>query len=114
MHNNILKKKLALPQWLHASVHAFLKSLLSRDPAKRLGHARGAAEVKAHAFFKGFDFAALERRQLAAPLRSHAKTGDLSDTSAHSDRYTKTKPLLSPVPSPAILSSSNQVREDTH
>ena len=25
MYNNILKKKLALPSWLHASVHSFLK-----------------------------------------------------------------------------------------
>ncbi len=108
MHNNILKKKLVLPSWLHASVHSFLKALLSRDPAKRLGSAAGAAEVKAHAFFKGFDFTALMARELPAPLRSHAKSGDLADTSGHADRYTKAKPMLSPVPSPAILSSSNQ------
>eukprot|EP00291_Cryptomonas_curvata_P029838 CAMPEP_0172208048 /NCGR_PEP_ID=MMETSP1050-20130122/34223_1 /TAXON_ID=233186 /ORGANISM="Cryptomonas curvata, Strain CCAP979/52" /LENGTH=758 /DNA_ID=CAMNT_0012887531 /DNA_START=382 /DNA_END=2658 /DNA_ORIENTATION=- len=108
MHNNILKKKLVLPSWLHASVHSFLKALLSRDPAKRLGTAGGAVEVKGHAFFKGFNFKSLMARELPAPLRSHAKSGDMADTSGHSDRYTKARPMLSPVPSPAILSSSNQ------
>jgi hypothetical protein len=108
MHNNILKKKLVLPSWLHASVHSFLKALLNRDPSKRLGTAGGAGEVKAHAFFKGFDFKSAMARELQAPLRSHAKSGDMADTSGHSDRYTKAKAMLSPVPSPAILSSSNQ------
>ena len=45
---------------------------------------------------------------MPAPLRSHAKTGDAADTSGHAERYTKALPQLSPVPSPAILSSSNQ------
>ena len=34
-----------------SDARALVHALLTRDPAKRLGTANGAAEVKAHAFF---------------------------------------------------------------
>ena len=45
-----------------------IKRLLTRSPAKRLGCASGgAAEVKAHPWFSGFDWEALAQRKLRAP-----------------------------------------------
>ena len=108
MHNNIMRKKLVLPRWLAPTAHSFHKALLTREPTKRLGHLGGAAEVRAHAFFAGLDWAKLFARELEAPLRSRAHSDDPLDTSAHAERYTKTLPALSPLTSPAILSTSQQ------
>ncbi|EKX44014.1 hypothetical protein GUITHDRAFT_51031, partial [Guillardia theta CCMP2712] len=91
IYNNILRKKLVLPAWHKKEVQAFLKGLLSRDPSKRLGASSGAKEVKEHPFFKGVKFDAILRKEVAAPLRSHALSGDELDVSAHSKRYTSAK-----------------------
>jgi len=56
--------------------------------------------VKAAPFFSGLDFAALRRRELPAPLRSHAATDDPLDVSGHAKKYTGTRPELSPLLSP--------------
>ena len=70
-----------LPQALtgtHAALaqatHTFVKGLLARDAAKRLGSIRGAVEIEEHGFFRGFDFVALLRKDLPAPMRSLAQT----------------------------------------
>eukprot|EP00292_Cryptomonas_paramecium_P004923 CAMPEP_0113713718 /NCGR_PEP_ID=MMETSP0038_2-20120614/32170_1 /TAXON_ID=2898 /ORGANISM="Cryptomonas paramecium" /LENGTH=513 /DNA_ID=CAMNT_0000640521 /DNA_START=275 /DNA_END=1812 /DNA_ORIENTATION=- /assembly_acc=CAM_ASM_000170 len=62
LYNNILRKKLSLPSWLPPPVHSLLKGLLTRDPARRLGHARGFDEVQSHAFFKALRWDALQSR----------------------------------------------------
>jgi hypothetical protein len=57
----------------------------------------GASEIEHHPYFSGFDFGALLRREIEAPLRSHAVTGSELDVSAHSKRYTSAAACLSPV-----------------
>ncbi|KAG9439413.1 hypothetical protein H6P81_019578 [Aristolochia fimbriata] len=61
---NILKNPLSFPgdsipagSGAEASVRDLISGLLIKDPAKRLGCKRGAAEVKTHPFFKGLNFA---------------------------------------------------------
>jgi serine/threonine protein kinase len=45
-----------------------IKRFLVKNPAKRLGSGSGGlAKIKAHAWFKGFDWAALEARTMKAP-----------------------------------------------
>ncbi|KAM7258128.1 hypothetical protein ACFE04_013869 [Oxalis oulophora] len=67
---NIVKKPLTfLPQAPSCSLemHArdLISVLLNKDPDKRLGSKRGAAEVKTHPFFKGLNFALV--RSLTPP-----------------------------------------------
>ncbi|KAK1325259.1 Protein kinase PINOID [Acorus calamus] len=43
----------------YAAAKDLMMALLSKDPNKRLGSERGAADVKSHVFFKGINFALL-------------------------------------------------------
>ncbi|XP_075502901.1 protein kinase PINOID-like [Primulina tabacum] len=59
---NITKQPLAFPDGWRcgaSEVHArgMISGLLNKDPDRRLGSKRGAAEVKTHPFFKGLNFA---------------------------------------------------------
>jgi protein-serine/threonine kinase len=62
------KKELKIPesnQHGPISKHCrdLIASLLTKDPHARLGHKRGADEIKAHAFFHGVDFNSLSTMQ---------------------------------------------------
>ncbi|KAK4440212.1 protein kinase PINOID [Sesamum alatum] len=59
---NIAKKPLTFPTGAPCStseMHArdLISGLLNKDPGRRLGSKRGAADVKTHPFFKGLNFA---------------------------------------------------------
>lgn len=67
---NIIKRQLSFPTDSPATMfelHArsLISGLLNKDPTKRLGSRRGAAEVKVHPFFKGLNFALI--RTLTPP-----------------------------------------------
>eukprot|EP00937_MAST-01D_sp_MAST-1D-sp2_P000059 g59.t1 len=59
------------PDDIDADARSLIAALLDRAPKRRLG-ARGADEVKAHPFFRGLDWAALQRRELPAPITPKA------------------------------------------
>ncbi|TVU49046.1 hypothetical protein EJB05_00337, partial [Eragrostis curvula] len=64
---NIVRRPLAFPPIsvsscggpLDAAARDLVAALLAKDPAARLGSRRGAADVKAHPFFRGLNFALL-------------------------------------------------------
>ncbi|XP_027347804.1 protein kinase PINOID-like [Abrus precatorius] len=67
---NIVKKPLTFPTATPSStleLHArdLISGLLNKDPARRLGSQRGAADVKKHPFFKGLNLALI--RMLTPP-----------------------------------------------
>ncbi|XP_061365785.1 protein kinase PINOID-like [Gastrolobium bilobum] len=67
---NIIKKPLTFPTSTPSSaleLHArdLISRLLNKDPARRLGSKRGAADVKKHPFFKGLNMALI--RMLTPP-----------------------------------------------
>ena len=67
---NILSKQVTYPQ-LDGEAHAaqlrdLVGRLLERDPRRRMGAARGAAEIKRHPFFAGVDWALI--RCVAPPV----------------------------------------------
>lgn len=67
---NIAKKPLAFPNdapCRASEMHArdLISGLLNKDPNRRLGSKRGAADVKTHPFFKGLNFALI--RSMAPP-----------------------------------------------
>ena len=47
----------------------FIKALLNRNPAHRLGSAYGAVELMDHPFFYGMDWSAMVRRDIPPPSR---------------------------------------------
>ena len=78
---NIIKKPLAFPTATASSAlehHArdLISGLLNKDPTRRLGSKRGAADVKKHPFFGGINLALI--RMLTPPevpcLRRHKTT----------------------------------------
>jgi len=63
--NVVLPKKVSL-QDVSQEARSCLRSLLSRDPASRLG-AAGPAEVRAHPFFEKLDWALIESKKMPPP-----------------------------------------------
>ena len=89
---NIVKKPLAFPTATPAScleLHArdLISGLLNKDPARRLGSKRGAADVKKHPFFKGLNLALI--RMQTPPLgpgSRRTKTTSMYPTKGKSNR----------------------------
>lgn len=82
---NIVKKPLAFPTDAPNCLSEFharnlISGLLNKDPSRRLGSKRGAADVKIHPFFRGLNFALI--RSVTPPGMSKQKT----TTSRHKRR----------------------------
>ncbi|KAJ3685842.1 hypothetical protein LUZ61_015006 [Rhynchospora tenuis] len=82
---SIVKQPLAFPSSTspvgptESAARDLIAGLLVKDPVSRLGSRRGAADVKAHSFFKGINFALL--RSYRPPI-----VPDLNRSSSYSDR----------------------------
>lgn len=69
MYDRILHDSLSFPEYVPAAARKFLERLLNRIPDQRLGGGpTDAEEVKAHEFFKGIDWAALDRKEVVPPF----------------------------------------------
>lgn len=83
---NIAKQPLAFPDApcsaSEAHARALISGLLHKDPTRRLGARRGAAEVKTHPFFKGMNFA------LIRTVRPPSIPGDYVAAAAEGRRAT--------------------------
>ena len=56
------------PPHLSKNARELLENLLKKDPAKRLGTTKDAEDIKAHAWFYGVNWRALEKKQYEAPF----------------------------------------------
>ena len=66
----ILKAKLAMPQFLSAEAQSLLRALFKRNPQNRLGHGpNGIEDIKAHEFFATIDWEKLVKRQIEPPFK---------------------------------------------
>ncbi|XP_047146884.1 protein kinase PINOID-like [Vigna umbellata] len=89
---NIVKKPLAFPTATPAScleLHArdLISGLLNKDPARRLGSKRGAADVKKHPFFKGLNLALIRMQTPPlVPSSRRSKTTSLYPAKGKSSR----------------------------
>jgi serine/threonine protein kinase len=97
LYRKILSEKPTYPQYLSPTAVSLLKGLLERNVDKRLGcgksnmfEVKGITALKNHAFFKGLDWAALERREVNPPYKINVASAD--DVS-HFDPYFTTMPL---------------------
>jgi hypothetical protein len=115
MCEQILRSDLAFPPGCTASPEArdIIRSLLARDPAARLGSRspRGADDIKGHAFFKGADWARLERKEVTPPFvpRVEGGGGDADVDIANFDTTFTNEPAVLTPPLPSEVSTAEGV-----
>lgn len=69
IYEKILQGIYHFPPHVPTVARDFIRKLLLADVSKRLGNlSNGAGDVKAHAFFEGVDWNALEKRQVQPPI----------------------------------------------
>lgn len=61
---NIIKKTLQLPHHISGTAKDLLTKLLEKDPSKRLGHERGAEEIKEHPWFESVNWDDVIRKKV--------------------------------------------------
>jgi serine/threonine protein kinase len=104
MCEQILRSELQFPTNCTASPEArdLIRALLQRNPAHRLGStATGVADIKAHPFFRGADWAQIESRAIVPPFvpraeRAGSGAGDETDTANFDTTFTSAPAVLTP------------------
>ncbi|GAQ78450.1 serine/threonine protein kinase [Klebsormidium nitens] len=61
-------KPVPIPSNLSPDLTDLITRLLEKDPDRRIGAERGLQEIRDHSWFHGFDWGALERRELTPPF----------------------------------------------
>lgn len=92
---NIARRPLSFPAAGAGDADArdLIARLLAKDPRHRLGSRRGAADVKAHPFFRGLNFALLRSsRPPVVPAASRSPLHRSQSCSAARTRASKPKP----------------------
>ncbi|GAA5988702.1 hypothetical protein JCM10908_003682 [Rhodotorula pacifica] len=81
IYEKILKGKFAVPAHIDPVAKDLIRRLLTADLTQRLGNLRnGAQDVKNHPWFEGVDWAAVERKEIRAPIIPLTNTpGDASN-----------------------------------
>lgn len=104
MCEQILRAELRFPPGCSASAEArdLIRQLLQREPEMRLGSAEGS-DPRAHPFFAGLDWAALERREITAPFRP--KVQSETDIANFDTTFTAEPAALTP-PTPTDLAET--------
>ncbi|ETS65012.1 hypothetical protein PaG_00463 [Moesziomyces aphidis] len=70
-----------------------IKSLLERDPRKRLGCRSGIDEFKTHAWFAGMDWPAMEAKQVPPPFEPDSKKANFDATHELEELLLEDNPL---------------------
>lgn len=85
LYQNILAGKIEYPSYVSRQAKDLISKLLTADLTRRLGNLRsGAKDIRRHPWFRGIDWAALEKKQLRPPMVPKAASED--DTS-YFDQY---------------------------
>jgi len=99
MYQKILKGELRFPTYISPESKSLLEGLLTREVDKRLG-TRGGDEVKAHPWFKGLDWDALNRKEIDPPFKPKVKSE--ADISQIDPVFTQEKAIDSVVEGSAL------------
>ncbi len=100
MYKKILEAPLVPPADMSPEALDLCSKMLVREPTARLGY-RGAEEIKAHPFFKGIDWAALERREVTPPWTP--RVSDEMDTRNIASEFTTEPAMVTPSPAGSRL-----------
>ncbi|KAJ0173402.1 hypothetical protein K1T71_010551 [Dendrolimus kikuchii] len=105
LFESILHDDVLYPVWLSKDAVSILKGFMTKNPARRLGVAGGAAGIRAHPFFRDMDWEALAQRRLRPPFRPKVKSK--REAANFDAEFTKEEPVLTPVP-PDVVRAINQ------
>jgi protein-serine/threonine kinase len=86
LFKKVLHATIKMPSFFSPEASDLVKSLLTRDPAQRLGSG-GCDEVKAHPWFAGVNWGQAERRELVPPFRPEVSS--LLDTGNFDQEFTE-------------------------
>merc|ERR1712216_174064 len=87
LYQTILSGKIEFPRHFKKEARDLISRLLTADLSRRIGNLKGGgAEIRAHPWFKGFDWEALVNRQMTSPIGIHAKS---ADDSSFFDEYSE-------------------------
>ncbi|KAJ3361552.1 Serine/threonine kinase [Allomyces arbusculus] len=93
---SILHDEVLYPINMSRDAVALCQRLLTKDPSQRLGAtAADAEDIKRHAFFRGVDWDALARKQIAPPFVPRLTSA--TDTSNFDTEFTREPPQLTPI-----------------
>ena len=97
MYQLITRAELRFPKKINISDDAkdLLQKLLIKDQDERLGAKSGFNDIKAHPFFKGFDFDALEKKKIEAPFKPVLK--DSMDFTNFDEEFTSEEVVTSEI-----------------
>lgn len=90
MYNKIMNDKLVFPPHVSVEARSLLTGLLDRNPDKRL---QDAKLIKAHPYFKGLDWEAIQRKEIDPPFVPNVK--GKNDTSQVDAEFLAETPKLS-------------------
>lgn len=95
LYDNIIHKKAYFPSGFDWVAQDLIERLLEKDPHKRLGaFAGGAADIKAHPWFRDVNWEQLEARQLRPPFKPKiAGDGDASNFDQYPDEVPQTSDI---------------------
>ena len=98
----IIKGDIAFPLHFTRSASDLIRALLHPKPTKRLGiTSGGAAQIKKHAWFHGFDWRAFESQQLKAPfLLPIQNASDLSNFESYANEPVEVVPYTGDTANP--------------
>ncbi|XP_061904150.1 ribosomal protein S6 kinase alpha-4 isoform X2 [Entelurus aequoreus] len=95
----ILRCDPPFPSMIGPTAQDLLKRLLVKDPHKRLGSGlRGAADIKAHTFFKGLNWEDLVQKKISSPFKPEVKSE--LDVGNFAEEFTGMDPVYSPASTP--------------
>ena len=108
----ILEKPIRIPRSLSKEASSFLKGLLTKDPAERLGCREGVdgedpfMEIVEHDFYEDLDWEMLENRQIEPPFTPNCGEGE--DILANFDNQFTDEPVQLTPDDPSELAKIDQ------
>lgn len=78
--NEILNKEIPIPKRLSLEARDFLKNILKKNPAERIGcRQQGIEELKAHPFFRAIDWEACYLKEITPPFVPKVSQGSVDN-----------------------------------
>jgi len=75
LFERIRRGELAYPSYITPVTKSLLQHLLQGDPTQRLGCSNDGDEVKAHPFFSGIEWVAIQQRRVTPPFKPQVTQG---------------------------------------
>lgn len=86
LHDRILKAKVKLPSFLTSQCHSLIRSLLTRNPDRRL---TDPAAIRAHPWFRNVDWDAVGAKRMTPPIIPVQPDGAVAPTGCFSPSLTQ-------------------------